>query len=125
MYVYEDTFSARYKWHNIGLCLMLEPSTLNAIAADFNAVEERHCQSLEEWLKTGSATMMKLINALKNVIVHENQLAQDLEAKYSKKGESKEGKTYTDIYVYEPIQFTIRDLIPPLQFHSVLKQWKC
>lgn len=70
---------------------MLEPSTLQAIAANLNTCEERHRQILEDWLKLGSATMMKLISALKNVIVHENQLAQELEAKYSSKGRSKQG----------------------------------
>ena len=95
MYVYEDTFSARNKWYNIGLCLKLESPTLNAIAADFDKCDERHRHSLEEWLKTGSATMMKLINALKNVIVHEDQLAQELEDKYSKKEKLVKGKNYS------------------------------
>ena len=103
---------------------MLEPSTLKAIAANFNTCEERHRQILEDWLKQGVATMTKLISALKNVIVHENQLAQELEAKYSNKGRSKEGKTYTS-HIYMSQYCLLHHIFPPLQFHSVLKQWKC
>ena len=92
--MYQDTYSARNKWYNIGLCLTLDSATLNAIAADFDTCDRRHCQSLEEWLKKGSATMMKLINALKNVIVHEYRLAGELQTKYSNKETLINGKTY-------------------------------
>ena len=93
VYVYEDTYSTREKWRNIGLCLKLTPSTLSAIEADFRTCAERHRQSLEEWVKRDcSATMMKLIRALKNEIVHENQLAQKLETKYHKQDKSINGK---------------------------------
>ena len=73
---------------------MLDSATLNAIAVDFDTCDSRYCQSLEEWLKRGSATMMKLIIALKNKTVRECQLAQELEEKYSKKGGSIVGKIY-------------------------------
>jgi len=100
---------------------LLDSATLNAIAADFDTCEKRHCQSLEEWLKTGSATMAKLINALKNVIVHENQLAQKLESKYSKEGIMMKGKSH----IAHTVIIQLNNFFPPLQLHSVPGQWKC
>lgn len=93
VYVYEDTYSARAKWYNIGLCLKLKPSMLAAIEADYKTCAEQHRQSLEAWLKWDcSATMMKLVQALRNEIVHDNQLAQKLETKYHKQDKSISGK---------------------------------
>lgn len=94
-YVYQDTFSARAKWYNIGICLSLTSYTLDAIAKDFHRCEEQHRESLKTWLKRDRpiATMLQLIDALRNATVDESQLAHELETKYSRRKESTNGKT--------------------------------
>ena len=94
MYVYEATISAQTKWYNIGLCLKLTCSTLDAIDVDYRTCKEKHRESLKEWLKKGHPTprMVKLISALKSRIVRESRLARKLEAKYPKREKSEKGK---------------------------------
>ena len=91
--MYKDTFPARAKWYNIGLCLKLTSSTLDAIAIDFQTCEDKHRESLKKWLKRGRPIpkMMKLIKALKNKTVHESRLAHQLEVKYPKREKIPEG----------------------------------
>lgn len=119
--MYEATFSARTKWYNIGLCLKLTSSTLDAIAVDYRTCEEQHRESLKEWLKKGHPTprMVKLINALKNKIVRENRLARKLETKYPKREKSEKGKAFPFKVIWYSISMI---LFSSLQFDSALKK---
>lgn len=85
IYVYQDTYDVRPKWYNVGLCLLLEPSTLDAIGKDFHTCEDRYRVCLQEWLKRDSRvkSMKKLIAALRNKIVREDNLANQLEERHT------------------------------------------
>ena len=90
-YLLEDTFDARAKWYYIGLCLDLPLSTLEAMREDMNTAQERYTEVIKQWLKTGKATMRKLIDALKSKTVSENRLVSHLQKKYAKRIASKTG----------------------------------
>ena len=90
-YLLEDTFDAQIKWYYIGLCLDLPPPRLDAMREDMNTSHERYTEVIKQWLKTGEATMRKLIDALGSKIVGENRLASHLRKKYTNRIASKTG----------------------------------
>ena len=91
-YLLEDTFDARAKWYFIGLSLDLPLSTLDAMREDMDTSQERYTEVIKQWLKTGEATMRKLIDALESKTVKENRLASHLRKKYAKRMAPQNGK---------------------------------
>ena len=79
-YLLQDTIDAQVKWYYIGLCLGLPPPRLDAMRE-----QERYTEVIKQWLKTGEATMRKLIDALESKTVNENRLASHLRKKYAKR----------------------------------------
>ena len=90
-YLLEDTFDAQVKWYYIGLCLDLPPPKLDAMREDMNSSQERYTEVIKQWLKTGEATMRKLIDALESKTVSENRIVLHLRKKYAKRITSKTG----------------------------------
>ena len=84
-YLLKDTIDARSKWYYIGLCLNLPSTTLDSIREDMDTAKDSYTEVLKHWLKTGEATMQKLIEALEDKTVQEKRLASVLREKYAKR----------------------------------------
>ena len=91
-YLLQDTIDAQVKWYYIGLCLGLPPPKLDAMREDMDTSQERYTEVIKQWLKTGEATMRKLIGALGSNTVNENRLASHLRKKYAKRITPQNGK---------------------------------
>ena len=64
--VYEETASVA-QWFTLGLYLRIAPSKLEQIKADYRFSHEGLQQVLSAWLKTGDATWLSLVCALKKM----------------------------------------------------------
>ena len=65
-------------WFYLGIELDIPPNVLNKIKLDCQSVSERHCNMIQYWLDTGSATWLALYNALMSPLVDKKGLAKEI-----------------------------------------------
>ena len=88
----EELRDVQTKWYNLGLQLNLTVSTQDRIKTQFTNPRDQLLEMLKTWLSSGYQSWEMLTNALRSRNVGENQLADDLEAKYCRPKDTHDSK---------------------------------
>ena len=71
-----------HDWITLGIALGLYVPHVNQIQQDYTSVRERQKHVLQNWLDTGNASWVALVDALKSPLVAMDGLANQIELKY-------------------------------------------
>ena len=91
----DETLCSSTEWYNIGLLLKVPVAKLDGIEIEFSIPGKCLRAVLKEWLKGAAGTRAVwevLVEALRNHMVGERQLACQLEAKHCQSGRRSQSK---------------------------------
>ena len=93
-----ETLCSNKEWYNIGLRLKVPVAKLDSIGSEFSKPEKCLREVEKEWLKGAAETRPTwevLVEALRNHMVGEPQLACQLEAKHCQSGRRSQSKWFS------------------------------
>ena len=86
--VFSDTYPCRAKWYNLGLQLRVDVGTLDCFKIQYSDPGNQLREVLRTWLtSSGNPTWGSMVEALKNPVIDEAQLAKELQQKYCPSGQ--------------------------------------
>ena len=81
--VLNELFPCRAKWHNLGIQLRVDVSTLDSFKAQYDDPSDKLREVLKSWLATGeNPTWRVIVETLKSPVIEEARLAMKLQQKY-------------------------------------------
>ena len=81
--VFNDTYSSRAKWYNLGLQLRVDVGTLGCFKVQYSDPGDQLREVLRTWLTSSEKpTWGAMVEALESPVIDEAPLANELQLKY-------------------------------------------